>query len=254
MEEDRTASTGGGDASPVTLSTGETVELPLSTEATMLGAVFAAPRHRVEELLPDELRPIRMTASGDAGVTLLSVEYHRIGDSEIDPYDEFAIVLPAVRESTATVPYLAALTHGTSGYMWYLPVTTEPAEALGVEIWGFPKVVADIAHEDAGDRRRTTVTVDGERFLTFETLRPPSVETRDDGYTYTVRDGELLRVPNEVDGEVGAWPFSDRASVSFGEHPRADPLREFDLGDRALARVSVQGEARFYPGEALSRN
>lgn len=217
----------------------------------MLGAVFAAPRQQVTALLPDELQPMRVTAGGKAAVTFLSVEYHRIGNGEIDPYNEFAIILPAVHESTTTIPYLSALTQETSGYMWCLPVTTEPAKALEVDIWGFPKVVADITHEDAVTRRRTTVTVDGERFITFETTRPPSIETQDDGYTYTVKDGELLRVPNEVDGEVGVWPFSDEVSVSFGEYHRAEPLRGLDIGDRALARVSVEGEARFYPGEPL---
>lgn len=251
MGRDRVTPTESGSTDLITLSTGETVTLPLSTEATMLGAVFAAPRQQVTALLPDELQPMRVTANGEAAVTFLSIEYHRIGNGEIDPYDEFAIILPAVHGPTTTIPYLSALTQGSSGYMWYLPVTTEPAKALGVDIWGFPKVVADITHEDTDARRRTTVTIDGERFITFETARPPSLETRDEGYTYTIKDDELLRVPNVVDGEVGIWPFSDVVSVSFGEYHRAEPLRELDISDRALARVSVEGEARFYPGEPV---
>jgi hypothetical protein len=235
----------------MTLSTGEKISIPLSTEATMVGAVFAVPRQQVTALLPDELQPMRVTVGGKAAVTFLSVKYHRIGDGEIDPYNEFAVILPAVHEPTTTVPYLSALTRGTSGYMWYLPVTTESAKALGVDIWGFPKVIADITHEDDGTRRRTTVTVGGDRFITFETIHPPSMETQDDGYTYTVKDDELLRVPNEINGEIGAWPFTDEVSVAFGEYHRAEPLCELDISDRALARVSVKGEARFYPGEPL---
>ncbi|WP_170977327.1 acetoacetate decarboxylase family protein [Halorussus salinisoli] len=235
----------------MTLSTGETITLPLSTEATMLGAVFAVPKQQVTALLPNELQPMRVTAGGKAAVTFLSVEYHRIGNGEINPYNEFAVVLPAVHEPTTTIPYLSALTRGASGYMWFLPVTTESAKALGVDIWGFPKVVADITHKDVGTRRRTTVTVDGDRFITFETTHPPSMETQDEGYTYTVKDDELLRVPNKVNGEIGAWPFTDEVTVALGESHRAEPLRELDVSDRALARVSVKGEARFYPGEPL---
>lgn len=253
MGIDRVSPTESGDPEPMTLSTGETVTLPLSTEATMLGAVFAVPRQQVTALLPDGLQPMRVTAGGKGAVTFLSIEYHRIGNGELDPYNEFAIILPAIHEPTTTIPYLSALTRGTSGYMWYLPVTTEPAKALGVDIWGFPKVVADIAHMDDDTRRRTTVTVDGERFITFETTRPPAMETQDDGYIYTVKDGKLLRVLNEVDAKVGAWPFTDEVSVAFGEHHRAEPLRKLDISDRALARVSVKGEARFYPGEPLFR-
>ncbi|MDS0297909.1 acetoacetate decarboxylase family protein [Halogeometricum sp. S1BR25-6] len=248
MGTDQAPPTESGGTGPIPLSTGETVTLPLSTEATMLGAAFAVPRRQVAALLPDELRPMRVTARGKSAVTFLSVEYHRIGDGQIDPYDEFAVVLPAVHESTTTVPYLSALTR-PSGYIWYLPVTTEPAKALGVDVWGFPKVVADITHADDGARRRTTVTVDGDRFITFETRRPPSMATRKNGHVYAVKDDELRRVPTEVVGEIGAWPFSDEVSVTFGEAHRAEPLRELDIGDRALARVSVEGEAWFYPGE-----
>lgn len=247
MGVERTPASDSG-TDPITLSTGETVELPLSTEATMAGAVFAAPKPRVTDMLPDGIRPIRATPGGDAAVALLSVEYHRIGDGEIDPYDEFAVILPTVPDSTA-VPYLSAVTRGASGYTWCLPVSTAPAKALGVDIWGFPKILADITHEDDDSRRRTTVTVDGERFVTFEAARPPSIRARLDGCAYTDGGGESLRVPKEVDARVGAWPFSDRVAVSVGEHRRAEPLRGLDVGPRALARISVDGETVFYPSE-----
>lgn len=29
------------------------------------------------------------------------------------------------------------------------------------------------------------------------------------GYVYTVKDGTLLRGPNEVDGKIGTWPYSN---------------------------------------------
>lgn len=247
---ERASSPETADGESLTLSTGETLELPLSTQATMLGATFSAPRERIEDLLPDRVRPIRATPGGNAAITFLSVEYHRIGDGEIDPYDEFAVVLPAIHGSTDTLSDLSVLNRATSGYMWYLPVTTEPAKALGAEIWGFPKVVADIDHEDDGSRRRTTVTVDDERFLTLEVDRPPSLRQRLDGYVYTGRE-ELLRVPAEVNGELGMWPYSTEAAVAFGPHRRAEPLRELGIGGRALTRIAVDGEVRFHPGEPL---
>lgn len=216
----------------------------------MMGAVFSAPREPVEGLLPEGLRPIRVPV-GNAAVAFLSVEYHRIGDGAIDPYNEFAVVLPAVSDSMSSSPSLATLNRGLGGYVWYLPVTTEPAKALGVDIWGFPKTVADIIHEDDGSRRRTTVAIDGERFITFEVARLPSVSARLTSYAYVRKDGEPLCVPSEVDAEMGVWPFSENVSVAFGDHHRAEPLRELDMGGRALARLSVEGEVRFHPGESL---
>ena len=248
----------GGDApsrtaDSITLSTGQTVEFPLEVEATMLGVAYAASPDAIEALLPDGIRPIRATPGGDAAVTLLSVEYRDIGVEGIDPYDEFGVIVPAVHGSTRTVPYLSALTRAPSGYIWYLPVTTEPAKALGVDVWGHPKVVADITHEDEGSKRRTAVTVDGERFITMVVDRPPAIRRRDDGYSYSVKDGELRRAPIDVDAEMGGWPFTRRAAVAFGDHERATPLRELDVGGRALARFGLEGTARFHPGEPLAR-
>ncbi|MEF8814465.1 MAG: acetoacetate decarboxylase family protein [Halovenus sp.] len=235
----------------VSISTGHTVDLPVRLRATMLGATFAVPNDDVKELLPGRLQPIRATPTGKAAVTLLSVEYHDVAIPGMDAYNEFAVSIPASHASPSTVPYVSALMHATNGYVWYLPVTTEPAKAFGIDVWGFPKVVADITHDDDGTVRETTVTVDGRRFVTFEIDRPPSVDMQDNGFSYTVKDDRLLEVPNEVDADVGLWPFSTNVSVSFGDHPKAERLRSLDLGTRALGRVSLDGEVTFFPGEAV---
>jgi hypothetical protein len=249
MRPSRTpAATGAG---PVTLSTGQTVELPLTTRATMVGAVFPAPWESVASLLPAGLRPLRVTPE-TAAVTLLSVDYHHVGVEGIDPYDEFAVVVPAVRGAAASLPVGSALSRATSGFVWYLPVTTEPARALGVDVWGYPKAVADVTHEDDGARRHTTVALDGTHLVTLSVERPPTVPLSRDGYNYTIADGSLCRVPTDVSGRVGAWPFTRRASVSFGDHPRVAPLAALDLGGRALARLAVDGTARFHPGDPVA--
>lgn len=132
-----------------------------------------------------------------------------------------------------------------------MPVTTEPSKAFGVDIWGFPKVVADITHDDTGSVRETTVSIDGDRFVTFEVDRPPGTTIEDDGFSYVLTDDQIVQVPNRIDAEAGLWPFSSNVSVSFGNHPKADPLRSLDLGTRALGRVSVDGDVYFYPGESV---
>jgi len=245
------ASTGSVVQQAETISTGHTVELPVRTRATMLGATFAAPKADVSALLPSGLRPIRSTPAGAAAVTLLSVEYHEVEIPEMEPYNEFAVMIPANHTSPSKVPYVSAVTQATNAYVWYMPVTTEPAKAFGIDIWGFPKVVADITHDDDGSVRTTTVTVDGDHFITFEIDRPPSMGMEDDGFSYTVKDEELLKVPNKIDADAGLWPFSNNVSVSFGDHPKADPLRSLNLGPRALARVSVVGDTYFHPGERV---
>lgn len=236
----------------MTISTGQTVELPVRLRATMFGATFAAPTADVTDLLPDGLEPIRATLTGNAAVTLLSIEYHEIDIPGMKPYDEFAVIIPASHTSPTKLPYVSAVTRATNGYVWYMPVTTEPATAFGVDVWGFPKVVADITHTDAGSRRETTVTVNGEHFATVEIDRPPAFDTTDTGLSYTVKDGSLLTVPSTIDAELGGWPFSTKVSVSLGDHPKAAPLRSLDLGQRALGRIYLDGDVYFYQGKSVA--
>jgi len=251
MATGRESGAAGGSERTYELSTWHTVALPVAAEATMLGAVFSAPAAQLADLLPDGLSPLPVTRSGTGAVTFLSVEYHRMGVEGLDPYDEFVVMIPSTHDPGTTVPYATALRHATNGYVWYMPVTTEPARALGVDVWGYPKVVADITHEDHGSGRKTTVTVEGDHFVTFEMPRPPAASLAVDGFSYAVRDGTLLRVPTEVDGDLGFWPLSDAVSVTLGDHPDADPLRALDLSDRALARLSVEGDVAFFDGEPV---
>lgn len=250
---DRTPAPRGEDSqgTPRTLSTGETVTPPLRTEATITGTVLGASRDRVRELLPTGLTPIRAGPSRSA-VTFLCVEYHRLGDEVVDPYNEFGVVIPATHASTGAVPVVSVFTRGVSGYVWYLPVTTEPARALGEEIWGYPKDVGDIAHADAGKRRRTTVTVDGQHVVTLDIARPPTVALSTTGYSYTVKDCQLLREPLELDGDMGFRPFSTEVAYEFGDHPRTEKLRRLELGNRALLRFFVDGDFVIHEGKPVT--
>lgn len=233
----------------VTLSTGQTVGLPATTEATMTAAIVPADRERVAALLPSGLSPLR-SGRGTAAVWLLSVEYHDVDHGSLEPYDEFAVVFGATSGSPEGVPYLSPLLR-TEGYVWYMPVTTESARAFGDEIWGYPKVVADVDIEETNGRRRTTVAVDGEHLVTLEVEQPPTLSRNDSLTAYAVKDRTLLRVPGQISGEMGMWPYSREFSYTLGDHPKAEQLRRLDLGDRAFTRFYADGEVTFGPGEPV---
>ena len=240
------------DGERISISTGHTVGLPLSTEATITGAVFSADREGVVDLLPDDLVPIR-TAPGRAAVTFLYVEYHRVGRrGKIEPYDEFGVLAPAVPEGVGLLSSPSAFLDEVGGYVWYLPVTSESARALGVEPWGYPKEIAEITHEERGRRRRTTVDVGDERLVTVEVDRPRTLPRRESAASYTVREGRLLRERLTLSGEVGVWPLGGAARFSLGDHPRADRLRALNLGRRPLLRVAAEGEFVIHAGRPLS--
>lgn len=234
---------GGTDGAAETLSTGHRIELPLSTTARIRGVVLPASRAAVRTLLPDGLRPVPVTPTR-AAVTLLSVAYDRIGRGAIDPYDEFGVLFPAVPAGASTPSTVARV----GGYVDFLPVTTDPARALGADIWGYPKVVADITHREWGSTRQTAVTVDGERFVDFAVDRPPMTETRLSTASYTVMDGILLHERLTLDGRIGVWPASRAFSVTLGDHPRAERLRRLEVGDRALLRLAADAEFTIHAG------
>ncbi|UPM44007.1 acetoacetate decarboxylase family protein [Halocatena salina] len=235
----------------VTLSTGQTVSLPLSTTATMTSVVVPAALDGVRPLLPTELSPIRIGPT-TATVAFLSVEYHSVDGGTIEPYNEFGVLVPAFRDASNS-GFRGRLPSGIGGYVWYLPVTTEPARALGEEIWGYPKVTGEIEITDTGGYRHTTVSVDGEHLLTIEIDRPSSlpVEPSVRAESYTVQDGTVLREPLSFSGQFGIWPLSTRLSHTLGTHPRADVLRELSLGNRALVRCHGTGTFEIHPGTPI---
>lgn len=133
-------------------------------------------------------------------------------------------------------------------------MTTEPARALGVEGWGYPKSVASIEFEDDGSRRRTTVSKDGDHVCSIEIKRPRTVPGTVSTRSYTVDDGTLLREPLTLDGQLGAAPLSTAVSVTLGSHERGDELRSLDLGTRAIARVGFDGEFTIDAGEPVGQS
>lgn len=235
----------------ITVSTGHTFDLPVTLSATIAGAVFPADRAAVCDLLPSGLEPVG-TRADRAAMTVLVVRYDRVADGTIDPYDEVCVLFPAVETGTTTVPYVSLVRRLASGYVYALPVTTEPARAFGVDVWGYPKRVADIDVTDAGRTRSATVTVDGERMLSTSIRRPPTVPARLTGYNVTVQDDRLHRVPTSLRGRVGGWPASRRASVAFGDHPIGRSLASVDVGDRTVLRLAADCTFTIGAGEALS--
>lgn len=248
-----TSNADGVDGERVTLSTEQTVSLPLSTRATMTGVVVPAALEGVRALLPPPLSPVRLGPT-TASVAFLSVEYHSVDGGTIEPYNEFGVLVPTIRESSRT-GFGSWLPGGIGGYVWYLPITTEPARALGVEIWGYPKVCGEIEITETSSRRRTAVSVDGEHLITIEIKRAPSLPVAASVGTesYTVRNGTVLTEPLSFEGTVGAWPLTTQLSYTLGTHPRADVLRELSLGNRALVRWYGRGTFDIHPGTPIEQ-
>lgn len=241
----------------LTLSTGHEIRLPLETEARMDALLLGADATAARELLPDGLAPIRLWP-GRAAVTLMTVAYDRIGDDAMAPYNEFGVFVAATSGGAesrvagrSSVPELGALRRGFGGYTVALQVTTEPACALGVEGWGYPKAVADVSIRTADGNRRATIADERGHLATMELPTRTRVPFSATSASFTDPDtgpGGVRRQPLELSGRIGARPLS--GCFSLGDHPLAERLRGLDPG-RPLLSVSFAGTFRIHPNERL---
>lgn len=241
----------GSATDPISLSTGETVALPLVAEATVTGAVFEVSLNQVEQVLPDGLTPVQNKPQ-QVAITVLCTEYHRVGSPEVlEPYNECTILIPAIPESATRLPYGSAFTRYTGGYVWHRSVTTESAKALNMEARGCSTAVGEITHSDTNSRRRTTVTVGNESLLTIEIDRPPVLNQTDSAANYTMVDDDLLQERLELTGDFGIWPAHERIPYRLGEHSQARHLQEIGFSQQALFRFAGTGAITRDAGRSL---
>jgi hypothetical protein len=224
----------------VTLSTGFRIGLPVRYyDWSVIMAHFPAPAAAVQKLLPtNKLKPANLVP-GTAILSLVAMEYRQIAD--VTPYNEFGIMVPVLYDPTVNIPGLPLLfPHWFKRlglYIHHLPVTTQAAYDFGVEIWGYPKIVADISFEDIGDVRRCRLRADGRDVVTLEVDTLATTARPLNYYSYTVKDGRLLKTLIQARGQVGIARFRGGASYTLGDHPIAEELRAVGMGTTAIERL-----------------
>jgi hypothetical protein len=235
------------------LSTGHEIALPLELEFTMGGVVVPARRGRLESVLPDALSALSI-APGVGCVALVGIQYHRVGGGGggLEPYDEFAVVVPAVRGNRTDAP-IARLPGGeVGGYVHWLPVTTDASVALGRELWGYPKERAPITVTDGprgvravvGDRDSSTdaIRLEVSRPRTAVPLRGVTLSS------FTTPGGELTRARMRLRGEMSVGP-------PVGTRLEIAPKLASELGLWRRPFVRLTGSrvrARLFEGESLA--
>ena len=206
---------------------GRTVHLPVEVRvASSVLATWLVPTGRVEALIGatglEPYGPVR-------GRALVSVGMIRYVDSDLGPYNEFALV--AVVKVDGVV---ASLIH-------QLPVNQGFTLEAGRTIWGFPKFLTESTIEADGRGTVTgTLTHDGDPILTLRIgkgLVPiPARTTELD--TYSFMDGVLRRTPFTM-RTSGVRVRPGGAHLTLGrDHPMAQEIRSLGLG-RALSAMHV---------------
>ena len=226
------------------LSTGVRIGLPVRYyDWSWMNAIFPAPAAKVQLLLPSKkLKPL-LLMPGTAMVALTAMEYRQLAD--VGPYNEFSIGVLVQCEPTINVPGLPLLFNPLLSPRWYenfgvyihhLPVTTKEAYDFGVEIWGYPKFVAEISFEDIDQIHRCRLRAEGKDIVTLEVKKLATKARRISLYSYTVKNGQLLKTPIQTQGEYGIAKFPGGASYILGDHPIAEELKTLGMGKNAVGR------------------
>ena len=191
-----------------------------------MGANFPTPVDKVQAVLPShKLKPVQI-APGITTVYLGAMEYHHV--EGLAPYNEFGIMVPCLYEAGDDTPELPG------SFVYHLPVTTEEARWGGVEIYGYPKFIAEINFEDVGEMRRCRVRTEGKDIITLQVNKLAAEPQSSESYTYTVKDGQLVRTYIQSQGLLGASEVGGGASYALGLHAVADQVRALGMDETSL--------------------
>jgi hypothetical protein len=230
------------------LSTGHDVTLPLACRARFGGAVFAADWAPLRAALPPDLTPLRVGPRRGA-VAVVGLDYRAIGS--LDPYREVAVIVPVASDGVGGLPTSLS---GIGGYVVDLPVTTEPARALGDELWGFPKSVADISVEGTPGSLSVVLSDENRRDVEFS-VSPSATRARRTRQRLTAfahLDDRLVRVPVDFDAEVRISTTAEGVRLARGRGRYAAVLSDLGLRPRVYAQfVASHADATIHPPERV---
>ncbi len=221
---------------------------------TSMSAIFTANTAKVRALLPrPEMHPIELLP-GKCLVAFTAFEYRQ---SDIDAYNEFSIAF-LITYGLPQVPGVTALwqmlRRRFSVYVWKLPVTTEIARYGGVEMYGYPKFIADIVFERGADALTCELSAEGKRILTLKGKVLPTAPSPVARFvTYSVKDN----VPLVANVLTNALEFAQSrnphtAELTLGDHAIADALRAIDLSPKPVVyQYCPRTEAILFAGKNL---
>ena len=194
-------------------------------------AIFLASAEKVQRLIADTPFVVSRVLPRRAAVTINCMHYT---DTDCGVYEEVAFsVFVEPYSGSARVPYLPVLRRVIGGnaatYTWRLGVSTTLSRDCGIQMWGYPKQMADLEYSTSGGTARMVWRDGGARVLSL------AVPASGSGTTgpiappvYSLMDGvPHVGTLTQVYGGVGRH----RRGVDFtlGDHPVASELRGIDL-------------------------
>ncbi len=236
--------------------TGRKGKLPVFYyDNTTINAIYTASTGCIKALLPHpQMKPVELYP-GRCLVAFTAFEYRK---TDIDPYNEVSISFP-IEFASHPIPGVTAVLQmarrNYSTYVWQLPVTTEIARVGGVELYGYPKFLADIEFELEGHWIRCRLSEGGEHILTLEGKVLRTGRGKLTRFTsYNLLDGVPIMakvLQNPI--EFGQSRSRDAARLELGPaHPIATTLQGIGLSKYPIAyQFSPVNQAILFPGRNL---
>ncbi len=227
-------------------------------DTTSMTVIYTATTAKVKDLLPVAgMHPMEL-APGRALVAFTAFEYRK---TDIDPYNELAISFP-ITYAKKPIPFVSAglqmVRRCMSAYVWQLPVTTEIARQGGVDMYGYPKFIADIEFQKDSDTLTCDLSENGQKILSVKGSVLPTKPQKVSRYiTYSVIDEIVLRTNVFINPVQYAQTTSRRAArIELGTtHAICTTLKELDLSPHPVAyQYSPINQAILFAGRNLMDN
>ena len=202
---------------------GRTVKLPfLYYDFSRISANFPAPTSTIKKILPSKkLEPVEIK-QGTTTVMFIAYEYRKM--EGIAPYKEFGVGIPTTYKDN-NLP---------GSYVTHLPVTTEQARWGGVEIYGYPKFIADITFEDKPKVCSSQVKLDNQKIVSLEVNKKETRLISNESYVYTILGDKIVRTLIQWQGYVSAGSDKNGAKVELGTHPISREIKALGFEEAPL--------------------
>jgi len=224
---------------------------------TSLEATYTASTAKVRKLLPHPQMDLIEIRPGRCVVSFTAFEYR---STDIGPYSEFSIAFPITfqkRQIPALTLWSQMRRASFTAYVWKLPVTTEIARKGGVEFYGYPKFLADIAF-DRGEEEWVSCQLaeKGEEILTLRgRVLPAAGERTTRIVTYSIIDDGIPLTASVVIHALEFAESRDKRTATLkveGSHPVSETLRQLELSSSPLVyKFSPLTEAILFSGKNL---
>lgn len=213
-------------------------ELPINSKGSpALMAAFSIDAQKAARLLPgDELHPLRI--SRKKGVLMVTVIDYRTTD--IGAYIEFSVAIACTfgpRRAPPLLPLLFQKKYGLGQYVVDLPVNTEVSVKGGKGIWGMPKHLANLDFRIHDGTVSSRYDEGGRQAVRIEIERPKRawLPLRMGAANYCAFRGMLMKSYIYFKGKLGfRLGRRARASLTLGDHPRVQPLKDLGVSPRPL--------------------